>query len=146
MYFEDIEEGYTLTTKPQIITQDMIERFADLTGDHNPLHLDEDAAKAGPFGEIVSHGRLISDVAIGLLPYELIEGMMLLEDSTKYLRPVKPDDHIRSVFRVVHKQVDTLPESPHGFVNCEINILNQSNKQVAKMQFRMRAAKRPKEN
>lgn len=145
MYFEDIEEGYELRTEPQIITQDMIERFADLTGDHNPLHLDEDAARAGPFKEIVAHGRLTCDIAIGLLPYELIEGMILLEDSTEYLRPVKPEDHIHSVL-VVRKEADTRPESSYGFVNCEINVLNQNNKPVAKMRFRMRAAKRPKEN
>lgn len=52
------------TAKPQVktvereITADLIEAFAEVSGDDNPLHLDEEAAEDGPFGERVAHGML----------------------------------------------------------------------------------------
>lgn len=45
------------------ITQDDVNVFADLTGDHNPIHLDEEFAAASPFGTRIVHGLLtLSDV------------------------------------------------------------------------------------
>ena len=140
MHIDEIQEGWSFETEPQIITQDMIERFADLTGDHNPLHLDEDAAERGPFEGIVSHGRLSGDVAIGMLPYDLVEGAMLLEDKTEYLRAVRPGDHIRSEFTVLYKDNDARrPEI--WYLDCEIKVLNQDDKTVAKMRLKMRVSK-----
>lgn len=138
MYFEDIKEGYTWVTEPKIVTQDMIERFADLTGDHNPLHLDEHIAERGPFHGIVSHGRLTGDVAIGSLPYDLLEGMMLLEDSTQYKRPVRPGDHIHCVFSVFKKEIVI----DSGFLHCLLSVLNQNDKVVAEIQFKVKATRR----
>ncbi len=40
------------------ITQDQINRFADATGDHQWIHVDEERAKAGPFGTTIAHGYL----------------------------------------------------------------------------------------
>ncbi len=38
------------------ISQKQVERYAAVSGDHNPLHLDDDFAAQGPFGELVVHG------------------------------------------------------------------------------------------
>jgi acyl dehydratase len=38
------------------MTQDEVNRFADLTGDHNFLHVDRERAKASPFGGTIAHG------------------------------------------------------------------------------------------
>jgi acyl dehydratase len=40
------------------IGQDRIDGFADATGDHQWIHVDLDAAKAGPFGGTIAHGYL----------------------------------------------------------------------------------------
>jgi acyl dehydratase len=45
--------GYTAWRK---LTQDQVNRFADLTEDHNPVHVDPEYAKATPFGTTVVHG------------------------------------------------------------------------------------------
>ena len=38
------------------MTQDQVTRFADLTGDHNFIHVDPERAKATPFGGTIAHG------------------------------------------------------------------------------------------
>ncbi|MEO8922490.1 MAG: MaoC family dehydratase [Caldimonas sp.] len=46
------------------VTQERIQRFADATGDHQWIHLDQERAKAGPFGTTIAHGFL----TLSLLP------------------------------------------------------------------------------
>lgn len=51
------------------ITQDMIWQFADLSGDHQWIHVDpERARKEGPFGAPVAHGMLIMSVIPRIIP------------------------------------------------------------------------------
>ena len=40
------------------IDQGRVDRFADVTEDHNPLHVDETFASEGPFGKTIAHGFL----------------------------------------------------------------------------------------
>ncbi|MDQ1204702.1 MaoC family dehydratase [Microbacterium sp. SORGH_AS_0862] len=46
------------------ITQDDIDVYADLTGDDNPLHVDEAAAAASPFGGRIAHGMLTLSMVV----------------------------------------------------------------------------------
>jgi len=41
------------------LTQDDFDRFADLSGDHNPIHVDAEYARTTPFAATVSHGMLL---------------------------------------------------------------------------------------
>src|SRR5258708_23086642 len=43
-----------------------IRRFAELSGDENPVHHDEDAAAAGPFGRLIASGPHVSSLMMGL--------------------------------------------------------------------------------
>ncbi len=49
------------------LTREAILRYADLSSDHNPLHVDEEAAKASPFKGIVAHGFLLLGGALAAL-------------------------------------------------------------------------------
>jgi acyl dehydratase len=40
------------------MTQDLVDRFADVTEDHNYIHVDVERAKASPFGGTIAHGYL----------------------------------------------------------------------------------------
>ena len=70
-YFEDLREGMSAEYK-KFVTQRDIELFAELSGDDNPIHLDEDYAKKTIFKRRVAHGLLtasfISAVIGGKLP------------------------------------------------------------------------------
>ncbi|MGH8875546.1 MAG: MaoC family dehydratase [Acidimicrobiia bacterium] len=52
------------------VTQERIDRFADATDDHQWVHVDPEAAAAGPFGSIIAHGYL----TLSLLP-RLTQGL-----------------------------------------------------------------------
>ena len=56
-FFEDLEEGMTATFRKEVTDSDVI-RFANITGDTNPLHLDEEFARQTMFGERIAHGML----------------------------------------------------------------------------------------
>lgn len=48
------------------MTQEMINKFADATGDHQWIHVDVERAKSGPFGAPIAHGHLTLSI-LGLL-------------------------------------------------------------------------------
>jgi 3-hydroxybutyryl-CoA dehydratase len=58
---DDIEIGQEAQFERLIASND-IRRFAELTGDHNPLHVDEAFGQAGPFGRNVAHGLLVGSL------------------------------------------------------------------------------------
>ena len=45
------------------VTKEQVQLFADATGDHQWIHLDEEKAKAGPFGGTIAHGYLTLSLA-----------------------------------------------------------------------------------
>jgi acyl dehydratase len=49
-----------------LITQDRVNAFADATDDHQWIHVDLEAAKAGPFGGTIAHGYLTLSLAVPL--------------------------------------------------------------------------------
>jgi acyl dehydratase len=49
------------------ITQERINRFADVTGDHQWIHVDPERAERGPFGRTIAHGYLTLSLAPALL-------------------------------------------------------------------------------
>ncbi|BBC32268.1 hypothetical protein SGFS_035620 [Streptomyces graminofaciens] len=40
------------------VTRELVRRYAELSGDHNPIHLSPEAARAGGFGDLIAHGML----------------------------------------------------------------------------------------
>ncbi len=65
--WEDFTPGRRFTTGARVVTQADVEAFAEVSGDRNPLHLDEEAGRASAFGRRVAHGALGLSVATGLM-------------------------------------------------------------------------------
>ena len=82
------------------VTQDEVNRFADLTGDHNPVHLDPDFAARTPFGGTIAHGYLTLSLGPVLMPTILTVsgirmGVNYGANKVRFLSPVKVGGRIR---------------------------------------------------
>lgn len=99
-----IGESAYITT---YVTEELVNNIANLSGDRNPVHLDETYAKNTPFGKKIAHGLLclgmISNVLASKLPGE---GTVLLEEKIKYRRPVYIGDTIKCICTIKEKLVD----------------------------------------
>jgi acyl dehydratase len=65
-YWDDAREGDECVSPSYTVTKERILAYADLTGDHTPVHVDEEYANASHFGSIVAHGLFGLSIADGL--------------------------------------------------------------------------------
>lgn len=56
--FEDLAVGDELPPFARTVTRDDIARYADASGDRNPLHLEDEAGRAAGFPGVIAHGML----------------------------------------------------------------------------------------
>lgn len=83
------------------ITQDRINTFADATGDHQWIHVDEARAKEGPYGGTIAHGYLTVSLANYFLPQLLdVQGISMGVnygvDKIRFPAPVPVGSKIRA--------------------------------------------------
>lgn len=90
------------------VTQDMIDRFAEATGDHQFIHVDPvRAAAQTPFGGTIAHGfltlSLLSAMAYEVLPApaEAAMGINYGFDRIRFLAPVPAGARVRARFQLV---------------------------------------------
>ena len=77
------------------IEQADVQAFADLTGDHNPIHVDESFAKTTRFGRRIAHGMLTASLISSVLASKLPgEGSVYLGQTLHFVAPVFPGDEI----------------------------------------------------
>jgi len=65
-YWDDAVVGQTCVSPEYDVTEARVMAYADLTGDHTPVHTDEAYAKTTPFGTRVAHGLFGLSIADGL--------------------------------------------------------------------------------
>ena len=86
------------------IEQADVDAFADLTGDHNPVHVDEEFAKTTRFGRRIAHGMLTASLISSVLANKLPgAGSVYLGQTLKFVAPVFPGDEITA--RVTVKEI-----------------------------------------
>jgi len=86
------------------INQTDIEAFADVTGDHNPVHVDEAFAATTRFGRRIAHGMLTASLISSVLANKLPgEGSVYLGQTLQFVAPVFPGDEITA--RVIVKEI-----------------------------------------
>lgn len=92
----------------QTITDDDVRAFAEVTGDKNPLHLDEEYAKNTIFNGRIVHGAL----GVGLISRVIAEklpgkGSVLLSQYVKYIKPIRIGDEVKVLVEVIATQQKT---------------------------------------
>ena len=86
--FEDLEVGMSHETF-HTITENDIQLFAEVSGDYNPLHMDDAYAKKTPFGQRIAHGALTASYISGILGNNLPgPGAIFTGLSMRFRRPV----------------------------------------------------------
>ena len=86
------------------IEQADIDAFAEVTGDHNPVHVDEEFAKTTRFGRRIAHGMLTASLISSVLANKLPgEGSVYLNQTLQFVAPVFPGDEITA--RVTVKEI-----------------------------------------
>ena len=127
LYWEEWEIGAEFVSPARTVTEADIVMFAGLSGDYNPLHTDEEFAKATPFGGRIAHGPLIYAIAAGLLfQLHLYDDTLIAFlgfDSLKFSRPVKAGDTIRARVTVLEKRETSNPE--RGVMKRRLFVENQ---------------------
>lgn len=87
-----------------IIKQADVDAFARVTGDHNPVHVDEEFAKTTRFGKRIAHGMLTASLISAVLANKLPgAGSVYLGQTLQFVAPVFPGDEITA--RVTVKAV-----------------------------------------
>ncbi len=106
------------------ITDAHIILFASLSGDYNPLHVDEEFAKKTPFKTRIAHGLLSVSVLSGYLG-QLLSGTAIafLGAHYKFTAPVRIGDTIHAEAEVINKK--DVAKYNGGVVTIKLQIKNQ---------------------
>ncbi|KUR81042.1 MaoC family dehydratase [Novosphingobium sp. Fuku2-ISO-50] len=111
------------------IEQERVDGFADVTGDHQWIHVDVDRAKDGPFGGTIAHGYLTMSLANYFLP-RLIEvrgfahAVNVGADRLRFLNPVKVGSRIRATGEIV--SIEDIKGAIQSVVRVTIEIEGQT--------------------
>ncbi len=105
-YFEDLEEGATASFTKTVTEADIV-KYAEISGDTNPVHLDADYAAGTMFKERIAHGMLTAGFISAVFGTRLPgPGSIYVNQSLKFRAPVKIGDEVTATVAVTGK----LPE------------------------------------
>jgi acyl dehydratase len=93
--------------RSRLVKPEYIQLFTEISGDQNPLHYDEAAAKASRFGEIVVQGGVTSAILNAVVAEDLPgPGTVFLQVDWKFTAPVRPGDTITGRVEVLDVRQD----------------------------------------
>ena len=102
---EEITPGMSASVT-RVVSEDDVRRFADVSGDHNPIHLDEDYARGTRFGRRIAHGLFGASLFSGLFGTRLPgRGCVYAAQNLKFRRPVHIGDTLVATVTVLSVDV-----------------------------------------
>lgn len=130
--FDDFAVGDTVITRGRTVDIGDLTVFSGLTGDHYPLHTDEEYGKATRFGTRIAHGPLTFAFAVGLVGMSGFYGnaiTALVEiKSLRALKPVVSGDTLKVHATVVELSAGNNPK--YGIVHVNYSVRNQREEEV----------------
>lgn len=103
---EDVSVGMSASTS-KLITNDDVCKFADLSGDNNPVHLDESYAQQTRYKKRIAHGLISVSLFSGLFGSELPgEGCVYKSQDIRFLRPVYLGDEVLAKIIVTKVEIN----------------------------------------
>jgi acyl dehydratase len=134
--YDDISLGQTASFSKQVEETD-IQMFSAVSGDVNPVHLDEKFAAGTMFKGRIAHGMLTGAVISAALAMELPgPGCIYLGQTLRFTRPVKIGDRITAYLEVTAKQDDK------KIITLACEVSNQDGKAVASGEAQVLASRK----
>lgn len=117
---EKREVGYKAAVTVTV-TDKMVHQFAEMSGDFNPIHFDEEYAKTTRFGRRIAHGMIVGALISRTLNEKIGAGGIYLGQNLKFVNPVYIDDTITIEVTItgIRKEkgiatVDTIAKKQNG--------------------------------
>jgi acyl dehydratase len=127
LYWEQWEIGAEFESPARTVTETDIVSFAGLSGDFNPLHVNEEFCKTTQFGSRIAHGTLVYAIASGLIfqlhLYDDTLVAFLGFDSLRFTGPTKAGDTIHAKINVLEKRETS--NSERGVMKRRLQVINQ---------------------
>ena len=130
-----VDIGYK-TTHTKTVTEKDIELFAEVSGDFNPVHMDEEFAKKTFFGGRIAHG-VFALAVLSAAGAKLPGLVILLSMSGKFMKPVKIGDTITAVAEVVAARKE------RGIVTLKSTCSNQNGEVVIEGETMVMLSEKP---
>ena len=130
-----VDVGYT-TTHTKTITAKDIEMFAEISGDYNPVHMDEDFARKTFFKGRIAHGVIavsLLSAAMAKLPGLVI----LLTHQSRFLKPVRIGDTITATAEATNVRKEK------GIVVLKNTCTNQDGEVIVEAETTVRLFEKP---
>ncbi len=106
------------------LTQGDFNKFAKLSGDHNPIHVDPEFSAKTRFGRTVSHGLFLNSILRGLLD-QLVPGGRQISQKLRFPAPTYADEPMRFVVEVQSGALVSLVFLPSGSP-CPRSVMSQA--------------------
>lgn len=133
LYYENLHLGAVFRSRRRVIGAEDIAAFADLTGDHNPLHVSAEFAATGPFGRVIAHGLYGLALIIGMFEEaEIFHGTavaFLGISSWTFSKPVFAGDEVTATMTIAGKRVSR-SDATRGIVTRRLELSNQDREVV----------------
>jgi acyl dehydratase len=127
LYWEEWEVGKSFETAARTVTETDVVNFAGISGDYNPLHINEEYCKKTQFGTRIAHGPLVYAIAAGLLfQLHLYDDTLIAFlgfESLKFTKPVKIGDTIYAKVTVTEVAETSKPD--RGVMKRQLQVINQ---------------------
>lgn len=131
--WDRIEVGERFSSGPIAISADDVLRFADLTGDRHPVHVDPEWAERSRFGGLIAHGLLVLSLAIGAFPFggSYVVALRRIREAV-FKRPVPAGDQVEAVAEVAGK---TPVDSASGIVTIACTVRDDAGRTVLRWEI-----------
>ena len=117
-FFEDLAEGMTASFEKRITDEDIV-KFAEVTGDTNPLHLDDDFARESIFEGRIAHGMLTASLFSAILGTRMPgPGCIYMNQSIRFHAPVRPGE--LALATVTVKRIDSEKQRVEFDCSCAV--------------------------
>lgn len=143
LFYDDVEVGDEGKTPEVTVTKEMILAYANLTGDHTPVHVDEEFARNSHFGGIVAHGLFGLSLADGLKTQGTLRFPpgASLGWSWDFLKPIRAGDRLHVKYRI--GSMRPVKKPGWGIVILPSELINQDGEVVQKGEHKLMILRRP---